>query len=298
MNKQVQKKILNFIMLIIGCLFLATLVNLLLLPNDLVTGGMTGIAIILNDVLGINPAHFILLASILTLIMSYFTLGKERTSKMAVGALLWPVLLNITTPFFANIHVTRNDLLLVAIFAGIIGGIGIGLINKAGYSTGGGEAITLTISKYFNVSFGKAAMFVDGSIIIAGGIVFGPTKVLYALVIMYITAKIADRIILGISRNKVFYIMTTKTKDVRKYIEEELGYDITIFDVESGFFKRTNDLLMSAIATGDYFRLKEGIKEIDPYAFIMILDEFQHGERPDKVKHEQKIKCLEEEVTL
>jgi len=295
MKHKIIKQIPSVIKLFVGCFILAISVNLLLIPNELVTGGMTGVSIVLHNLFGITPGIFILISSAVLVVMSFFTLGKERASRMAVGALLWPILLNITGPFIHGTSVAREDLLLIALFAGITTGVAAGLINKAGFSTGGGEAITLTVSKWFNISYGKAARFVDGSIILTGGLVFGPTKVLYALVIMYLASRVADKIILGISDNKVFYITTTKTKAVRRYIEEELGYDVTILDVESSILKKQKNVLISAVETNDYFRMKEGIKEIDKKSYIMIIDEFEHLERKGKTKHEQKIKCIKEE---
>ena len=118
-------------------------------------------------------------------------------------------------------------------------------------------------------------LLVDGSIVVAGGFKYGWTSMLYALVVLYILSVMTDRIMLGISKSKAFYIITDEDEKVKEYIMKELGHGVTIFPVKGGYTKEKQKMLMCVVPTREYYRLKEGISKIDKDSFFVITDSYE-----------------------
>ncbi len=265
----------RYIELILGTFLIAVSFNCFFLPNDIVFGGVSGIAIILNHFLGIEPSLIITILSILLLIISYFFLGKEKTFNSILGSLLYPIFVKLTANFSSFLHFDKTDLLLILIFASILYGIGTGLVFRAGYTTGGTDILNQIVSKYAKMSLGKALIFSDGIILAAGIFVFGPTKFLYAVIVLYITSVLTDKVVLGISDSKAFYIISAEEKGVKDYILKHLDHTVTIIEGVGGYTKKKQHIIMCIIPTKEYFKLKEAILEIDKDAFFIVTDAYE-----------------------
>ncbi len=273
------KKIISrYLYFFLGLFSFSVAFTFFLAPNNLVFGGVSGLSLVFKELLGINTSLFVLLCSIGVLIISFPLLGKEKTYGSILGSLLLPLFLELTELLSNYIVFETNDLLLSSIFGGVLGGIGFGFVYKAGFTTGGTDIIKQILNKYLKISLGKA-MFIVESIIVASGIfVFGITKALYALIVLFIMTEITDRVILGVSRSKAFYIVTSETDKVKKYIINSLGHSVTIFDAIGGFSKENEKVLFCVIPTREYYILKEGINNIDKDAFFVVCDAYEvHG---------------------
>ena len=261
---------------LLASLFLSALVfNLFLYPTSLVTGGMNGVAIIINHVIEIDPAIVIFVGSLLLLGLSYLFLGLDQTAGSVVATIVYPVFVEITEPISKLIVIDTSDLILMSILIGVLLGITNGLMYKVGFSNGGLNIISQIFYKYFRISLSKTTMVINLIVVLIGGFYFGFNMVLYALVIIYISSFVIDKVILGISNNKAFYITTTEDEKVRNYLINTLHHTVTMFDVKGGFLEKKRKVLLAVIPTRDYFRLKEGIKEIDPHAFFVVTDAYE-----------------------
>ena len=261
---------------LLASLFLSALVfNLFLYPTSLITGGMNGVAIIINHVIEIDPAIVIFVGSLLLLGLSYLFLGLDQTAGSVVATIVYPVFVEITEPLSKLIVIDTSDLILMSILIGVLLGITNGLMYKVGFSNGGLNIISQIFYKYFRISLSKTTMVINLIVVLIGGFYFGFNMVLYALVIIYISSFVIDKVILGISNNKAFYITTTEDEKVRDYLINTLHHTVTIFDVKGGFLEKKRRVLLAVIPTRDYFRLKEGIKEIDPHAFFVVTDAYE-----------------------
>ena len=261
---------------LIFSLFISSLVfNLLLYPTDLVTGGMNGVAIIINHIFDISPSLIILIGSILLLGISYLFLGLDQTGGSLVATLVYPLFVSLTEPLARYIVIDTSDLILMSILIGILLGITNGLMYKVGFSNGGLNIISQIAYKYFHISLAKTTMVINFIVVLIGGVYFGFNMMLYAFIIIYISGVVIDKVILGISKNKAFYITTSKEEKVREYLINKLHHTVTIFDVKGGFLEKKMRVLLAVIPTRDYFRLKEGIKEIDPKAFFVVTDAYE-----------------------
>lgn len=268
-------KVRRYLELIIGILLIAIAFNLFLLPNELVFGGVSGLSIIIKDIIPIDPSQFIMIASLLLLVVSFLVLGVKETKGSIVGSILFPIFVDLTANINNYINLDIDNLLLAVIFGGIIYGFGAGLVFKAGFTTGGTDIINQIISKYFHVSMGNAMLMSDGLIVLGGGFFFGATKLMYALIVVYIIGLMTDKVILGISNSKAFYIITNEDERVRDYLMNELHHGVTIFNVKGGYTNKKDEVILCVVPTNEYYKVKEGIHEIDETAFFVVSDAYE-----------------------
>lgn len=261
--------------LIIGCLLVALAYNLFLSPNDIAAAGVSGFSIIVHHLTGINNSLVILVCNILLLILSYFLLGKEKTKATVLGSLLYPVLVELTSNINIWLEIDNSQLLLSSVFGGVLYGFGLGMIFKAGFTTGGTDILNQIISKYAKISIGKSMLISDGTVVLLSAFAFGPTRVMYSIIILYIISLISDRVILGVSDSKAFYIITDKEEEIKEYILKVLNHGVTIFNAKGGYRKEKHTVLMCVLPTKDYYRLKAGITELDHDAFVVVTDAYE-----------------------
>lgn len=259
--------------LVLGLFLYAFAYNLFLKTNNLVAGDVDGIANIFKNY--IDPNLLIAILCVSLLIISFPLLGVKTTMGSLIGTILFPIFVTITSNVSEIIQIDSSDLLLIAVIAGVVRGIGYGLVFKMGFTTGGSDILNQIVAKYFNTSIGTAMIIVDGSIVLAGGFAFGWTNMLYALIVLYILSIITDRIMLGISKSKAFYIITEEEEEVKEYILKTLGHGVTVFPVKGGYNKEKEKMLMCVIPTREYYKLKEGISGIDKEAFFVITDAYE-----------------------
>ena len=280
LNKKDRFKRYSF--LVIGCFLLAFSFNVFFEPNNLVTGGMSGISIIINNVFGVPTSLFIFISYIILLILSYIFLGKETTKYSVIGSILYPLFVYLTKNIGSIIQFNVDNMLLISVFGALISGIGAGLTFKYGFSTGGSDIIFQIMSKYFKISIGNAMKVFNFTIIIGSGffITFGKTlyaweTVLYAILAVYIMTVFTDKILLGISNCKSFYIITENETAIKHFLMNELGRGVTVLEGRGGYTGDRKKVLMCAIPTKVYFIAKEGILQLDKEAVILINDVYQ-----------------------
>jgi len=268
-------KVRRYFELIIGVFLIAAAFNVFLLPNDLVFGGVSGLSIIIKDLIPLDPSTFIMISSLLLLVVSFMVLGKEATKGSIVGSILFPIFVDLTANLNNILNIDASNLLLSVIFGGIIYGFGAGLVFKAGFTTGGTDIINQIISKYGHVSMGNAMLMSDGLIVLLGAFFFGVTKLMYAIIVIYIIGLITDKVLLGISDSKAFYIITNEDSKVRDYLINELNHGVTIFNVKGGYTNKKDEVILCVVPTNNYYRVKEGIHEIDKDAFFLVTDAYE-----------------------
>lgn len=268
-------KLKRYFQLLLGITILALSFNIFILPNNFVYGGVSGISIITKKLFGLDPSLVVFVLSILLLIISYFVLGKEKTAASVLGSFLFPIAIKLTSNIKIFLDFNSSQLLLSAIFGGITAGLGAGLIYKAGFTSGGTDIIEQILSKYCKISMGRAIILCDGLILLSGTFIFGINNFMYALIVLYLIGMLSDRVLLGISDSKAFYIVTASDKEVKDFILTNLSHGVTIFEARGGYENKKQRVLFCVIPTKEYFRLKEGIAEIDPQAFFVVTDAYE-----------------------
>ncbi len=261
-----------FIM-IVSVFILAINYNLFLLHNNLVIGGTSGIATILSKLISIKPATFIFIFNIIFIIISFIFLGPRKTGMTIIGSILYPFFVSLTSGFCSALaeKIILDNFLLVVLVSGLLFGMANGFLYKTGFSTGGCDIAIQIVNKYLKIPTGTASFIINFIIIVIGGVMFGLNKAIYATLIIGINSFLVDKIMLGISDSKMFYIHTKKPKEIQSFIREmHSGY--TIMKTEGGYTNETNDLIMCVISTRDYYMVKNVIEKIDPHAFFIISD--------------------------
>ena len=265
----------RYLSVVVGFFICAFTYNLLILPNDIVFGGLSGLSIIVNNFITITPAIFIFVCSIILCFFSFIFLSKESTFRSLVGAIVFPIFVELTSGVGKYIPIEGGDPFLFALFGGVLYGFGLGLIMRSGFTLGGTDIITQILSKYLKITMGNAMIFVEGTIVVIGAFVFGVINCLYAIVILYLITFLVDKVMLGISDKKAFYIITKNKKEVCDYVINELGHTITVFSAQGGFTKKKVYVLFTVIPTKEYYKLKEGISLIDDSAFFTVVDAYE-----------------------
>ena len=272
----------RYTFLIIGCFLLAFAFNMFFKPFNLVTGGVSGIAIVVENLCGFSSTYFIVICYILLLILSYFVLGRKETKYSLIGSILYPFFVLLTENVASYVQFDVDNILLVAIFGALIYGLGSGLTFKYGFSTGGSDIIFQIISKKAKISIGEAMKVSNILVIMGAGFFIGPSvgiyaweNVMYALIVVYIVSLLNDRVLLGISDSKSFYIITDNETSIKSFLINELGKGVTVLEGRGGYTGDRKKVLMCVIPTNQYFLAKEGILELDKDAIILINDVYQ-----------------------
>ena len=266
----------RYIMLFSGCLIVAFAFNLFFLRYNIVCFGVSGISIVLAE-FGVPPSTFILVVNIVLLVISYFFLGVDDTKGQIVGSLIYPVFVSLTSYLTNIIDLGNLEMIVIAVLGGVFAGVGYGLIYKSGYGTGGTDIIGNLVVKYSKISMGHAMMFINVSIIVLGKMVFSWKTVLYAIVVAYLISIFTDKILLGISNSKAFYIVVSKDKDdiVRDFLISLNGVGSTIINAHGGYSDARQTLILAVVPTKMYFLVKEGLKEIDKNIFYLVCDSYE-----------------------
>lgn len=269
MNKREIFKEFTFV---IGVFTLALTYNLFFLPNNLVIGGTTGISILLKKY--INPTMFIYGATFILLIISFIFLGKEKTQNTIIGAIMYPIFVSLSKPL-ANLllpYFTFDEFIVTVIISSLFYGFSNGVIFRTGYTTGGFDVVAGIITKYLKIPQGKALFYANFIVIAFGGFTFGFSRVVYALTILYIGSTLTNKLVIGVSESKIFFIYTKETKKVKDVILEKLQTGYTVLPTVGGYSHTKSEMIMCVLNTKDYFLLKELVLDIDPHAFIVVND--------------------------
>ena len=263
----------RFILFIFGLLLLAISYNVFSRKCNLIYG-MSGIGLMINYKFGIDASLVILIGNIILLLLSYVMLGKEKTANTILGSLLFPVFVKVTEPM-GIIDLGELENILITVCGAILSGIGIGLVFKGGYTSGGTDILNQIFSKYGKVSIGKAMYFTDLVIIFFSVYVFDFQTFIYSVINMYIISLITDKVILGISNSKAFYIITEHETEVKKFITQNLSHGVTVLEARGGYTGNVQKVIMCIIPTKEYFLFKEGIEMIDKDAFFIVTDAYE-----------------------
>lgn len=268
----------RYLLLAMGCFIVAFAFNVFFKQYGIVCFGISGLSIVFSK-FGISSFLFILISNILLLILSYFTLGVKKTKNAVVGSLLFPIAVYMTEAFVPYLNFDDVELLVIAIFGGVLSGIGYGLIYKTNFNTGGTDIICEIVAKYTKVSLGKAMWVSDGLVVLSGLFVSNWEVILYGFLVLYLISFMTDKVVLGISQSKAFYIVTDKQEEVREFLLSITEGGVTLINARGGYSNNKETLLLGVVPTRQYFIVKEGLKEIDKNIFFLACDAYEVSSR-------------------
>ncbi|MED1725140.1 YitT family protein [Brevibacillus parabrevis] len=261
-----QRKAMEYGMLILGSLVLATSFNLFLNPNQIASGGVSGLSTILHNLFGLPPAIVQWACNIPLFLLGLKLLDRQYSMKAAIGSVVLPLCVMLTS----HLHPLTTNPLLASIYGGIGVGLGIGIVFRGRGSTGGFAIASQILHKYTGFSLGACVAVFDGFVILFAGIVFDPEKALYALIALFVTSKTIDIVQMGWNTSKVAYIISNETDSLRATILYDLDRGVTLLDGSGGYTGDARKVLMAVVSQSEVSKLKIMVRSVDPDAFIIL----------------------------
>ena len=264
-----------FLLIIVGTAGVAFAVQCMYDPCGLVTGGFSGIAIIIKSLTehvipgGVPLWLTNLLLNIPVFIVAYIKMGKRFIGRTRFGT----VMLSVWLYILPVIDLAQGDMLLVALFGGVFSGAGMGMVLRANATTGGTDMVAALIQlkiRHYNVA--QIMQILDGAIVILGFFVFGLRPSLYAIVAIFVTTKVSDAILEGFKYSKAAYIITDKYEEVAKVLMEELDRGATGLKATGMYTGKDRCVLYCVVSKKQIVTLKEIVVNIDPKAFVIVSD--------------------------
>lgn len=263
--------ILDVIIIFIGCFIASIGVNLFLSHAKLLSGGATGIALILEYITYFPSGISVFLINLPLFILSYRKLSKTFTLYSAIGMVSLSTSLLLTKQFSTFIQV--DDILLYCLYGGALCGIGYGLVFIRNGSTGGTDIITMLIrQKYSNFNIGAVGFSLNFTIVLLGAIIFGLPRALYTLISIFTQGLVLDQMLKGFSSKKLLLILTEKENEIIDYIIKDLHRGVTTLPARGEFTDSDKRMLYCLVTSRQMIELKSKILSLDSKAFISILD--------------------------
>lgn len=261
----------EYIYVLLGAAIIAFGFNAFLFPNQVASGGVSGISTILNGLFGWNAGIVQYAFNIPLFIAGVFVLGKNFGLKSFVGTLALPFFVIV----FSHLGALTTNALLAALFGGIIVGLGIGFVFKGNASTGGTDLLAQIITKYTGLTLGTSVLLIDGIIAISAALVFDLEKGLYALIGLFVTTKTIDIVQLGFSQSKMVYIISNRQDAIRDAIYADIDRGVTKVPAFGGYTGEERLMLMVVVYQSEFTKLKQIIKTVDPTAFVIVSDAYE-----------------------
>ena len=253
----------------IGAFIVAVALEMFLLPNKIIDGGVIGISMMMSYLTGGNLGLFILGINLPFVLFAYKTLSKKFVINTMFAISMLAIATNIVTKWG---HITE-DLLLVTIFGGILLGLGVGLILRNNASLDGTEMVSIDLSKRLKiVSVGELLMCINLFIYVGAGFLFGWDRSFYSILTYYVASKMIDAVLEGLDKAKSVRIVSDFSKDIGDAIMKELDVSVTYMKTLGGYSKKEKILTYCVVNKFDIPKLKEVVHGLDPSAFIVTED--------------------------
>ncbi|MCR8850318.1 YitT family protein [Rossellomorea sp. SC111] len=256
------------ILITIGAVIMAVGLEIFLVPNQVIDGGIVGVSIMLSHITGIKLGLFIFILNIPFFFIGYKQIGKT----FAFSTLYGIIILSISTTFLHPVAAFTQDILLASLFGGIVLGIGVGMVIRYGGSLDGTEILAILSSKRLPFSVGEIIMFVNLFILASAGFVFSWDRAMYSLLAYYVAFKLIDITIKGLDESKSVWIISENYEEIGDALLHRLGRGVTYLKGEGAFSGDDKKVIFCVITRLEEAKLKDIVAEHDPSAFLAIAD--------------------------
>jgi len=254
---------------ILGNILYALAVKLFLMPAGLLTGGTTGIGLALNRAFGIPVSSFVLSFNVIMLLIGWKVMGRKFALTTIVSTFVYPIALGFFEKLFGNLVLTQ-DLFLCTIFSGLGIGFSLGIVIRAGASTGGMDIPPLVLKHYLRIPVSISMYVFDFCILLVQAVGNPPEKVLYGLILVMTYTLVLDKLMLmGTTRTEV-RIVSKHAQKIREAIISEMDRGVTMLSGETGYLKHQTQMIFSVISNRELPRLEKLIHAIDPESFMVV----------------------------
>ena len=259
----------NFLFIILGNLIFALGIAVFVIPNGLILGGSTGLALSVQHFLGIDITITVAIINIVTFLAGLFILGKKFAATTLISTFIFPIFLN----YFKDIERFENitsDLLLASIFTALLVGTGVGIVLRVGASTGGLDIPAIILNKKKGIPIAVVLYAIDISILLSQMIFSNTEQILYGIIIVLITTMVINKVIVYGKNDFMVTIISEKYLEISENIHNKIDRGTTFIDIQTGYKKNTQQAVMSVISKRELHSLNKLVQEIDPKAFIII----------------------------
>ncbi|ACT03937.1 YitT family protein [Paenibacillus sp. JDR-2] len=254
------------IFITIGSVLMGVSLELFLVPNDVIDGGITGISIMVSELTHLPLGLFIFVLNIPFLFIGFKQIGKT----FAISTLYGIAVMSITTQLLHHVHAFTEEKLLAVLFGGIILGAGVGLVIRFGGSLDGTEILAILASKKFGMPVGQIIMIVNVFIFVLAGFVFEWNSAMYSMVTYYLATKVMDIVVEGIEESKSVTIISSAYEEIAETIMTRLGRSTTYIQARGGYSREETQMVYCVVSRLEVAKLKAIVHDIDTRAFIAI----------------------------
>ena len=268
MNKELVKlTLLRIIWITLGTLIAAFSLECVLIPNDVIDGGIVGISIMANYLTKYPLGLFLIVLNLPFVVMAFQKFGKMFVFLMFYGLI---TLALFSETFLHTKYVFTNDTLLAALFGGMILGTGVGIVLKSNASLDGTEIMAMKLAQKQPFSVGEIIMFFNIFIFTVAGFVYGPDKAMYSAITYFIAYRLIDIVLQGLNEAKSIFIISSKYNEIGKEIMKILDKSVTYLNAEGGYSGAKSKMIYCVITKIEIQKTKDIVNSIDPSAFIAI----------------------------
>lgn len=277
MMQDIMRRALNVLLTVIGTFILTVSVEYFIIPHNILTGGVAGIAVALEPFFHLDKT---LVANIIELGLfglGAMFLGKRFAAQTLIASLCYPL---FTTWLARHPYVINIDPILVSFYSGLISGIGVGLVMRTGASTGGMDIPPLIVNKYTGLKLASLVMITDGLTVLLGMMAYGLEAVLLGMVSVFATGLAIDRMLqLGQNSSKSVQVISDKPEELLEGITKKINRGATLMDIEGGYSRHPRKMILCVVSSREYNALLDLIKQIDDRAFVITTNTSDmHGE--------------------
>ena len=254
---------------IFGNVFYAFVIRLFLLPGNLMTGGTTGIGLVVKHFTGASISRFVLVFNIVMLIVGWTLLGKKFALTTVISSFTYPIALEAANHIFGDLVIT-TDPMLNTIFAGLGIGIGLGIVIRTGASTGGMDIPPLVLNKYFRIPVSVSLNVFDILILVLQIVYNPPERILYGVLLVMIYTTVLDKVLMmGNSKTEV-KIISSQVEEIRQAILAQVDRGVTMLYGEGGYRQEQTQIVLSIVSNRELPQVERLIRHIDPEAFMIV----------------------------
>ena len=268
-DKNVSKLIKQVSIIIVGLTIYAFGLAVFVLPTDMIAAGTTGMALLAQRLWGIPISTFVTVFNVLMFGLGFIELGKTFALTTLVATFYYPVILDVAIAVVGDMVITQ-DPMLCAIFSGIIIGFSLGIVIKAGASTGGMDIPPLVLKKRFGIPVSASMYFFD-AVILVGQMPFGDKeRILYALIMVMVYTMVLDKVLMMGSKQIQVKIFSAKYEEISRAIQEKMDRGTTLLNMEGGHSRQKSMAILSIVSGRELSKINDIVMEIDENAFMIV----------------------------
>lgn len=265
-----KSKIFRYSLILVGCLISSASINLFLVPHQLLSGGVSGIAIIFYYLFALPIGVQMFIMNIPLLIAAYKTLGKIYAIDVVIGTVLFSICID-SLRFLSSYNVV-DDAMLAAIYGGVFNGIGYGIIFRANGSSGGLDIVAAIVKKYYSLNMGSVIFAFNCLIMALAAMLFGVKLAMFTLISLYVSSDLTDKVAAGFNNKKTIIIISNQATAIADGIISEIGRGVTFLKGEGAFTRERKDIIFVVANLIQFGKIKLIANAIDPMAFMIVQD--------------------------